>query len=86
MEQLDSRLGAVGVGLSSDILDRIDEMVPPGTTFSPARPSARHDLQRGRRRLPSPALQDPLGGGAAGLPRLTGLRRSGDGRSSNWAG
>jgi aryl-alcohol dehydrogenase-like predicted oxidoreductase len=26
MEQLDSRLGAVGVGLSSDILDRIDEM------------------------------------------------------------
>jgi hypothetical protein len=81
MEQLDSRLGAVGVGLSSDILDRIDEMVP-----RPARPSARHDLQRGRRRLPSPALQDPLGGGAADLPRLTGLRRSSDGRSSNWAG
>jgi len=85
MEQLDSRLGAVGVVLSSDILDRIDEMVPPGTTFSPARPSAR-PTPAGRRRLPSPALQDPLGGGAADLPRLTGLRRSSDGRSSNWAG
>jgi hypothetical protein len=75
MDQLDSRLGADEVGLSSDILDRIDEMVPPGTTFSEADAGWQ-----------SPALEDHLGGAAADLPRLTGLRRSSDGRSSNWAG
>ena len=36
MEQLESQLGAVDVTLSTDVLDRIDEIVPPGTTFSPA--------------------------------------------------
>jgi aryl-alcohol dehydrogenase-like predicted oxidoreductase len=35
MEQLESQLGAVDVELSDDVLDRIDEIVPPGTTISP---------------------------------------------------
>jgi aryl-alcohol dehydrogenase-like predicted oxidoreductase len=34
MEQLESQLGAVDLTLSEDILDRIDEIVPPGTTIS----------------------------------------------------
>ena len=35
MEQLESQLGAVDVELSDDVLDRIDEIVPPGTTINP---------------------------------------------------
>ena len=35
MEQLDSQLGAVDVRLSTDVLDRIDEIVPPGRNVSP---------------------------------------------------
>ena len=34
MEQLESQLGALEVTLSSDVLDRIDEIVPPGVTIS----------------------------------------------------
>jgi hypothetical protein len=34
MEQLESQLGAVDVTLDAAILDRIDEIVPPGTNFS----------------------------------------------------
>jgi aryl-alcohol dehydrogenase-like predicted oxidoreductase len=34
MEQLEGQLGAVDVVLSDDVLDRIDEIVPPGTTIS----------------------------------------------------
>jgi len=34
-EQLESQLGAAEVTLSGDVLDRIDEIVPPGTTFAP---------------------------------------------------
>ena len=34
MEQLESQLGAADVELSDDVLDRIDEIVPPGTNFS----------------------------------------------------
>jgi len=34
MEQLTSQLGALDVSLGTDILDRIDEIVPPGTNFS----------------------------------------------------
>jgi len=60
MEQLDSRLGAVGVGLSSDILDRIDEMVPPGTTFRPVRPSARPTPAGRRRRCRTISAASPL--------------------------
>jgi aryl-alcohol dehydrogenase-like predicted oxidoreductase len=35
MEQLESQLGAADVELSDDVLDRIDEIVPPGTTLNP---------------------------------------------------
>jgi aryl-alcohol dehydrogenase-like predicted oxidoreductase len=34
MEQLESQIGAADVHLSDDVLDRIDEIVPPGTTIS----------------------------------------------------
>jgi aryl-alcohol dehydrogenase-like predicted oxidoreductase len=36
MEQLESQLGAVDVRLPADVLDRIDEIVPPGTTIAAA--------------------------------------------------
>jgi len=36
MEQLESQLGAVDVRLDAAVLDRIDQIVPPGTTFSTA--------------------------------------------------
>jgi hypothetical protein len=36
MDQLESQLGAAQVTLTRDILDRIDEIVPPGTTIAPA--------------------------------------------------
>jgi aryl-alcohol dehydrogenase-like predicted oxidoreductase len=48
MEHLQSQLGAVDVHLTDDVLDAIDEIVPPGTTFS------RADVSY----LP-PALTDP---------------------------
>jgi hypothetical protein len=34
MQHLESQLGAVDVTLSTDVLDRIDEIVPPGVTLS----------------------------------------------------
>jgi hypothetical protein len=48
MDQLESQLGAVEVTLSTDVLDQIDDIVPPGVTL------ARADTGY----LP-PALQDP---------------------------
>jgi len=36
MEHLESQLGAVDVKLTDDVLDRIDEIVPPGVTINPA--------------------------------------------------
>jgi aryl-alcohol dehydrogenase-like predicted oxidoreductase len=36
MEQLESQLTAVDVKLTADVLDRIDEIVPPGTNLNPA--------------------------------------------------
>ena len=36
MEQLTSQLGAADVRLSDDVLDRIDEIVPPGTNLNAA--------------------------------------------------
>jgi aryl-alcohol dehydrogenase-like predicted oxidoreductase len=36
MEHLESQLKAVDVELSDDVLDRIDEIVPPGTNVNPA--------------------------------------------------
>ncbi|HZL49207.1 MAG TPA: aldo/keto reductase [Solirubrobacteraceae bacterium] len=51
MEQLESQLGAVEVELSKDVLDRIDEIVPPGTNVSPADAGWQNpDLEPGARR------------------------------------
>ena len=36
MEQLESQLGAADVELSDEVLDRIDEIVPPGINVNPA--------------------------------------------------
>jgi aryl-alcohol dehydrogenase-like predicted oxidoreductase len=36
MEQLESQLGAADVDLDDAVLDRIDEIVPPGTNLNPA--------------------------------------------------
>jgi hypothetical protein len=36
MERLKSQLAAVNVALDEAVLDRIDEIVPPGTTINPA--------------------------------------------------
>jgi aryl-alcohol dehydrogenase-like predicted oxidoreductase len=36
MEQLESQLPAADIELSDDVLDRIDEIVTPGTTINPA--------------------------------------------------
>jgi aryl-alcohol dehydrogenase-like predicted oxidoreductase len=35
MDQLDSQLGAADVQLATDVLDAVDEIVPPGTTLNP---------------------------------------------------
>jgi aryl-alcohol dehydrogenase-like predicted oxidoreductase len=35
-EHLDSQIGAADISLSADVLDRIDQIVKPGTTFSSA--------------------------------------------------
>jgi len=50
-EQLGDLLAGLEVMLSEDILDRVDEIVPPGTDVRHARPA------RSTRRTP-PALQD----------------------------
>jgi aryl-alcohol dehydrogenase-like predicted oxidoreductase len=53
LDQLESQLGAVKVTLTSDILDRIDDIVPPGVTLNPAdtgyQPPAITDPSRRRR-------------------------------------
>jgi aryl-alcohol dehydrogenase-like predicted oxidoreductase len=49
MEQLESQLGAADVTLPAEVLDRIDEIVPPGSTISSA--------DRG---YVPPAVADPL--------------------------
>jgi aryl-alcohol dehydrogenase-like predicted oxidoreductase len=49
MEQLESQLGAEDVTLSTEVLDRIDEIVPPGVTLS-----------RGDHSYTPPALSDPF--------------------------
>ena len=49
MEQLESQLGAADVTLTTEVLDRIDEIVPPGVTLSGADDS-----------YTSPALSDPF--------------------------
>jgi diketogulonate reductase-like aldo/keto reductase len=49
LDHLKSQLGATEVTLSADILDRIDEIVPPGSTLS-----------RADQGYQSPALADPF--------------------------
>ena len=49
MEQLESQLGAVDLTLTTDVLDQIDEIVPPGVT-----------LARADNGYLPPALQDPF--------------------------
>ena len=49
MDQLESQLGAVDVVLTTDVLDRIDEIVPPGVT-----------LAAGDKGYVPPALSDPF--------------------------
>ena len=36
MDHLESQIAALDVKLSPDVLDRIDEIVPPGTNLNPA--------------------------------------------------
>jgi len=36
MEQLESQIGAADVVLTDAVLDRIDEIAPPGRNFNPA--------------------------------------------------
>jgi aryl-alcohol dehydrogenase-like predicted oxidoreductase len=51
MEQLESQLAAADVVLDEAVLDRIDEIVPPGTTINPADNSFQNPaLQRAARR------------------------------------
>jgi aryl-alcohol dehydrogenase-like predicted oxidoreductase len=49
MEQLESQLGAVDVTLSTDVLDAIDDIVPPGVTVA-----------RADNGYQPPALQNPF--------------------------
>ena len=53
MEQLESQLGAADVTLSDDVLNRIDEIVPPGTNLNPTdagwqNPALSRDARRRR--------------------------------------
>jgi aryl-alcohol dehydrogenase-like predicted oxidoreductase len=52
MEQLETQLGAPEVRLSSDVLDRIDQIVPPGTNLAAADAGWQHPalVEAGRRR------------------------------------
>jgi aryl-alcohol dehydrogenase-like predicted oxidoreductase len=51
MEQLESYLPAAGIGLSTDVLDRIDEIVAPGVTVNPDDNSyGAHELTAAARR------------------------------------
>jgi aryl-alcohol dehydrogenase-like predicted oxidoreductase len=55
MEQLHTQLAAADVMLSDDILDRVDEIVPPGTTVNPADSSFQNPaLEPQARRRPAP--------------------------------
>jgi aryl-alcohol dehydrogenase-like predicted oxidoreductase len=54
MEHLESQLGAADVVLSDDVLDRIDEIVPPGTNVNPADTGWQNPyLETARRRRPA---------------------------------
>src|SRR5918996_3136428 len=52
MEQLEDLLAGVDVRLEADVLDRIDEIVPPGTSISGADPWQPRALSKKERRRP----------------------------------
>ena len=53
MEQLESQLTAADITLSADVLDKIDEIVPPGTNLNPADTGwSNPDLEPAMRRRP----------------------------------
>jgi aryl-alcohol dehydrogenase-like predicted oxidoreductase len=52
MDQLDDLLAGVEVRLDTEVLDRIDEIVPPGTSISGADPWQPEALRRRNRRRP----------------------------------
>jgi aryl-alcohol dehydrogenase-like predicted oxidoreductase len=52
MEQLDDLLAGADVRLDADVLDRIDEIVPPGTSIAGADPWQPRALSRRERRGP----------------------------------
>src|SRR5262249_17487074 len=52
MDQLDDLLAGTGVRLDADVLDRIDEIVPPGTSISGADPWQPRSLRPKERRRP----------------------------------
>ena len=52
MEQLDDLLAGVDVRLDGEVLDRVDEIVPPGTSISGADPWQPRALSRRERRRP----------------------------------
>ena len=58
MEHLESQLTAADVVLSDDVLDRIDEIVPPGVTLVPGKSIAMRDAPS----TPEP-MTVPLSGG-----------------------
>ena len=76
MEHLESQLAAADVTLSDDVLDRIDEIVPPGTNVNPGdsgweNPDLRPEARRracglapvvGQRRQPDPVDEERLDG------------------------
>jgi len=82
MEQLDDLLAGVDVVLSDDVLDRIDEIVPPGTDIAPStRPTCR---RRSRRRNCAAGRQargqrQPGLGRSAAKPTSAELARRGRG-------
>ena len=69
-EQLESQLGAADVRLDPALLDRIDEIVPPGHELQLCR--RRLHAPSGRRPRPAPALNELFGGSTRhSVPRST---------------
>ena len=64
LEQLESQLGAEEVVLDPALLDRIDEIVPPGTNLNQIDAGRQNPALRARRAPPLP-LADPAGARAA---------------------
>jgi diketogulonate reductase-like aldo/keto reductase len=59
IEHLESQLGATDIELSHDVLDQIDAIVPPGTTFNQADIGWQNPAlePRARRRVPAPSAR-----------------------------